>query len=527
MAHLLFDAPNRSVNVLTEEVMLHLREVLAQVEREVAAGRVSSLLLASEKPSSFIAGANIDGIAAVRTPEEGRKIAHLGQEIFLDLANLPIPTMAAIHGIALGGGLEIALAARYRVASDHPSTKLGLPEVQLGILPAWGGTTRLPRLIGLAPALDLILSGRTVSGKEALKLGLVDDLLPAVGFREKAEGLLASWTAGAPPPPRKRALLSRLLEGNPLGRRLILASAAKSVQKKTGGHYPAPIRILAVLRESLSLPVESALAKEADAAGDLIASATSKNLIHVFRLRERARKGGGINLPEGVETTRLGVVGAGVMGGGIAHLAASHGIQARLRDIRHEAVGQALRHAGELFDSAARKRRISRAEAAQGMERISGGLDLAGFSQLQVVVEAVVEKMEVKKKVLAEVENLLSETAVLATNTSSLSIDEMATALKRPGQFIGMHFFNPVHRMPLVEIVRGEKTEEAAIATIFNLSLRMGKVPVVVKDGPGFLVNRVLTPYLNEAGFLLGEGASVDEIDRVATDFGMPMGPLR
>jgi len=527
MGHLVFDAPDRSVNVLTEGVMLHLREVLTQVQSEVAAGRLSSLLLVSTKPSSFIAGANIDGIAAVRTPEEGRQVAQLGQEIFLALAALPIPTMAAVHGTALGGGLEIALAARYRVVSDHPSTKLGLPEVQLGILPAWGGTTRLPRIIGLAPALDLILSGKTVSGKEALKLGIADDLLPATGFLASAEGLLALWAAGTPPPPRKRKLLSRLLEGNPLGRRFILTSAAKSVREKTGGHYPAPIRILEVIRESLSLSMERALEKEAEAAGELIASPTSKHLIHVFHLRERARKGGGIDLSAGVETARLGVVGAGVMGGGIAHLAASHGIQARLRDIRHEAVGQALRHASELFTSAARKRRITRRDAAQGMERISGGIDLVGFGQLQVVVEAVVEKMEVKKKVLSEVESLLSEEAILATNTSSLSIDEMATALQRPGRFLGMHFFNPVHRMPLVEIVRGEKTEEAAIATIFILTLKMGKVPVVVKDGPGFLVNRVLTPYLNEAGFLLGEGASVEDIDRAATEFGMPMGPLR
>jgi 3-hydroxyacyl-CoA dehydrogenase/enoyl-CoA hydratase/3-hydroxybutyryl-CoA epimerase len=527
VAHIVFDAPDRSVNVLTEEVMLRLRDLLGEVETEARAGRIQALLLSSAKPSSFIAGANIDALNSVVTPKEGREVARLGQEIFLALERLPIPTMAAIHGTALGGGFEIALAARYRVATDHPATKVGLPEVQLGILPAWGGTTRLPRLIGLAAALDLLLSGRTLSGKEALKQGILDDLLPVAGFQEAAEALLLRWKDSPPLRRRRRGLLPRLLEGNPLGRRILFSRAEKSVHEKTGGHYPAPLMILRVLRQSQGLSMEGALDVEADAAGILIASAISKHLIHVFRLRERARKGGGLSLPEALEVRRIGVLGAGVMGGGIAQLAASSGISARLRDIRTEAIGDALHHASELFDAAARKRRMTRLEAAAGMERISGGIDLSGFGQVQVVVEAVVEKMEVKKKVLAEVEARIPPDAVLTSNTSSLSIDEMAKALQRPESFLGMHFFNPVHRMPLVEIVRGARTSESAIAAIFALSLRMGKVPVVVRDGPGFLVNRILTPYLNEAGFLLGEGMTVEEIDQTATSFGMPMGPLR
>lgn len=527
VAHIVFDAQDRSVNVLTEEVMVRLRELLGVVEGEIRSGRASALLLTSAKPSSFIAGANIDALDAVTTPDAGREVARLGQEIFLSLERLPIPTMAAIHGTALGGGFEIALAARYRVATDHPATKIGLPEVQLGILPAWGGTTRLPRLIGLTAAMDLILTGRTVSGKQALKLGIVDELLPATGFPAAAEALLLRWKESPPPARAKGGLLTRLLEGNPVGRRIIFGKAEKSVLKKTGGHYPAPLAILDLLRSAVSLPLEKALEEEAAAAGELIASKTSKNLIHVFRLRERARKGGGLTLPEESTVTRIGVLGAGVMGGGIAHLAASNGIQARLRDIRTEAIGDALRHASELFSYAAKKRKITGLEATAGMERISGGIDLSGFSQVQVVVEAVVEKMEVKKKVLSEVEDRLATDAILTSNTSSLSIDEMAKALRRPESFLGMHFFNPVHRMPLVEIVRGGATSEAAVSTIFALSLLMGKVPVVVRDGPGFLVNRILTPYLNEAGFLLGEGVPVEAIDRAATGFGMPMGPLR
>ena len=527
IAHLIFDAPDRSVNVLGEEVMLRLRDLLDEARREAEARRITALLIVSDKPTSFIAGADINGIAGVTTPEAGREVARLGQEVFQRIATLPIPSMAAIHGTALGGGLEIALACTWRVASDHPATKLGLPEVQLGILPAWGGTTRLPRLIGLTPALDLLLSGKTVGARDAFRLGIVQDYFAPVGFREEAERLLLAWSRGAPPAPAERKLLPRLLEATPLGRRFILDQAARKVKERTGEHYPAPFAILQVLRTSMGLPIEEALAREADAAGELIASPISKHLIHVFHLRERARKGSGLSLPEGSRFERIGVVGAGVMGGGIAHLAASVGIQARLRDIRHEAVGHALRHAAGLFESAAKKRRITRREAAAGMDRISGSLELAGFGQAQVVVEAVVEKLEVKKQVLAEVESRLADDAVLASNTSSLSIDAMADALRRPERFLGMHFFNPVHRMPLVEIVRGPRTSDDAVASIFALSLRMGKVPVVVKDGPGFLVNRILTPYLNEAGHLLGEGVTVEEIDRVATSFGMPMGPLR
>ena len=275
--------------------------------------------------------------------------------------------------------------------------------------------------------------------------------------------------------------------------------------------------------------MDRSLEAEARAAAELVVSPVCKNLIHVFRMREASRKGCGV--ADGAVGPRpvdsMAVLGAGVMGGGIAHLAAHNGIRVRMKDIRHEAVTGGLQHARALFDKGVERRKMTHRQAAQSMELISGGLDYAGFGGADVVVEAIVEKMDVKRAVLRETEGHLRPECVLATNTSSLSVDAMAEVLDRPERFCGMHFFNPVHRMPLVEVVRGRRTSDQAVATVYALALRMGKVPVVVKDGPGFLVNRILAPYLNEAGFILGAGATVDEVDRAAREFGMPMGPLR
>lgn len=528
LAHLRFDDPSRRANVLSEEVMRGLAQRIEEVRQEVSAGRIQGLLVFSGKPDAFIAGADVEAIAEVESPVAGADASRLGQAIYHDLETLDIPTVAAIHGACAGGGLELSLACRYRVASDHPRTRMGLPEVQLGILPAWGGTTRLPRLIGLQAALDMLLTGRLVDSRKARRSGLVDAVLPSEFFLEAASDFLRARLEGKDLSPRKRSLPQRLLEDTAPGRRIILAKARTSVMEKTGGHYPAPLRILDVVKASLGAPREQAFALEAETAGELIASQVSKNLIHVYHLREAARKGEGIpGLDEAGEVRRMGVVGAGVMGGGVAHLMADQGIDVRLKDLRHEAIAGALQHARGLFRKGVERRKLTRLEADARMERISGGLDYAGFGTLDLVVEAVVERMEVKRSVLAEVEEKVPAHCVLTTNTSTLSVDEMATALQRPEQFAGMHFFNPVDRMPLVEVIRGEKSGDAAVATVYRLAVRTGKVPVVVRDGPGFLVNRILGPYLNEAGHLLAEGARVEAVDAAAKDFGMPMGPLR
>lgn len=525
-----FDDPDRKVNVLTGDVMRRLAEVVEETRTAATEGRIQVAVIVSGKSESYIAGADVDAIAAVEDPVEAESQIRMGQAIYTAVENLPVPTLAAIHGICVGGGTELALACRHRVLSDSPRTRIGLPEVTLGILPAWGGTTRLPRLVGLKAALDLLLTGKQISPRRARRIGFAGDILPAEIFKDKVADhalTLIDSRRGSDKP--KRGLFTRLMDDTAPGRRVVLAMAGRNVRAATGGHYPAPMRILEILRDNLGRSVERSFHAEARAASELVVSPVCKNLIHVFRLREASRKVAGVGT-EGVDPrtlTSLGVVGAGVMGGGIAQLAAYRGVRVRMRDIRHEAVTGGLQHARSLFDKAVRRHKLTAREADQRMELLSGGLDYTGFGAVDIVVETVSEKLDVKRSVLREVERSVSDTCILATNTSSLSVDLLARALGDPARFCGMHFFNPVHRMPLVEVVRGAKTSHETVASVCAFALALGKVPVVVGDGPGFLVNRVLAPYLNEAGWLLDEGASVQGIDRVATEFGMPMGPLR
>jgi 3-hydroxyacyl-CoA dehydrogenase/enoyl-CoA hydratase/3-hydroxybutyryl-CoA epimerase len=522
-----FDDPARPLNVLTEPVMMRLGQVLDQARGAAREGRLRVLVVRSAKESGFIAGADVEAIAGLEDPVEAEAKVKLGQSVLGDVASIPVPTVAAIHGTCLGGGLELALACRYRIASDAPAARLGLPEVMLGILPAWGGTTRMPRLVGLQAALDLLLTGKQIDVRKAARIGLVDEVLPADLFQEQVRRFAFDVADGRERGSRRRRTLrDRLLEGTAAGRAVVLRTAKKKVLASTGGHYPAPLRILELLGAHLGGSVEDSLAAEARAAAELVVGPECKSLIHIFRMREAARKGARSD-PAMRPIRRLGVLGAGVMGGGIAQLAADRGIDVYMKDIRHDAVSSGLQHARELFDASVKRRRISRREADQAMERISGGVAYHGLSAADLVVEAVVERMDVKRQVLAEAERRVPDECVLATNTSSLSVTEMAEALVRPERFLGMHFFNPVHRMPLVEIVRGAKTSDEAVASVRRLTVALGKVPVVVADGPGFLVNRILGPYLNEGGHLLGEGLAVETIDAVAKAFGLPMGPLR
>lgn len=523
-----FDDPDRSLNVFTPTVMEGLEAVLEEVEELGRQGRLHVMVLWSGKPDSFFAGADVSEIAAIESPEEGAEASRRGQGVFARVEALGIPTVAAINGVCLGGGLELALACDHRLASDHPKTRLGLPEVLLGILPAWGGTTRLPSVVGLRKALDLILTGKNLDPARARSAGLVDVVLPWAIFRDAVTDFARDRGTGGGVPTRKRGLGARLIDGTRPGQRLVLRQARKQVMRRTRGHYPAPLKVLEVVSASLGKPPARRFELEARAAGELIASPVSKNLIHVFNLREDARKGSQVLSKAPAATVRsIGVVGAGVMGGGIAQLAAHRGIDARIKDIRHAAITGALRHARSLFDGLVRRKRLKRREADQRMDRISGGLDWAGFATVDLVVEAVVERMEVKRSVLAELEGVTTAECVLTSNTSTLSIDGMAEALARRDRFCGMHFFNPVHKMPLVEIIRGRRTADRTVSTVYALAVELGKVPVVVKDGPGFLVNRVLGPYLNEACYLLAEGASIEAIDDAALEFGMPMGPIR
>lgn len=530
VAWIIFDDPERPVNVLGQAVMRRFAETLDEARAAGREGRVKAVVIRSGKPGSFIAGADVDAIADLEDPAEAAAQIRLGQAIFMNVETLPVPTVAAIDGVCVGGGLEMALACDHRVVSDSPRTKLGLPEVMLGFLPAWGGTTRLPRLVGLQAALDLLLTGKQIDADKARRIGLAGEVLPHGLFEEKVRAF-ALMTPGLPrgSSHRKRKLLTRVLDGTAPGRAIVIAMARKKVMASTGGHYPAPLRILELLSAHLGGTVDASLAAEARIGAELVVSTISKNLVHVFHMREASRKTTGVAdpsvRPRTIET--MGVLGAGVMGGGIAQLAASRGTRVYMKDIRHEAVTGGLQHARELFEKAVKRRRLNRREADQHMELISGGLEYHGLSSADLVVEAVVERLDVKQAVLGEAEQHVRSDCVLASNTSSLSVNAMAKGLAHPERFCGMHFFNPVHRMPLVEVIRGEKTDDESLATVYGFALRLGKVPVVVGDGPGFLVNRILGPYLNEAGFLIGDGGSVAQVDSVAKKFGMPMGPLR
>ena len=524
IAWLSFDRPDSKANILTSGVMLRLDELLAEVEAGAKAGRIRALVVRSRKPGMFIAGANIDEIAGITDPAEGEAGARQGQAVFARLDRLPLFTVATIDGVCLGGGTELILSCDYRIATDAPATKIGLPEIQLGIIPGFGGTTRLPRLVGLPAALPLILTGKTVNASKAYRMGLVNERVHPAILDERARALVKEVLSGKRPTPRKRSLMERMARTGP-GRNLVLSQARKQVLKETKGHYPAPLAALETLKRTETLPLDRALEEEAKTLGRLVVTPVSKNLLHVFRLMEGAKKP--VTKVPARAVQKVAVVGAGVMGGGIAQLLAYRGFEVRLKDIQPAALGHGLKTARELFDKVVKRGRLHKRDAERMMSAISPTLDYSGFTSSQLVIEAVVERMDVKKSVLREVESKVEQGAVLTSNTSALSISEMQTALQRPEDFCGMHFFNPVNRMPLVEIVRGERTSDEAIATVWSLTRKLDKTPLLVKDGPGFLVNRVLAPYMNEAGWLLQDGASIADIDRALVAFGMPMGPLR
>ncbi len=524
LATLTFDAPGRAVNVFDRAVLEELEAVIQDLAGK--GGEIGCLVLLSGKPKGFIAGADLDLIAGVTDRAEAEAGSRYGQRLFAGWEKLPFPTVAAIHGACMGGGTELALASTYRVASDDDRTRIGLPEVQLGILPGWGGCTRLPRLVSLPEALDVILAGKSVRARKAQKIGLIDALLPSAGFLGQLRDYALERLDRRRPAPEtgiKELLLSR----NPVGRKLVFDQARKSVLDRTGGHYPAPLRALEAVRAGLEDGREAGFEAEARGVADLAVSGIAKNLIHVFRLNEAAKKAPGVAGAAPREVREAAVLGAGAMGGGIAQLVAHEAdVPVRLKDIRPEALAAGMSTAAGLFDKLVERRRLSRADAARKLALISPTLDYSGFGNADLVIEAIVEKLGVKQAVLAEVAAEVSAEATIATNTSALSIDAVARDVPRPERVAGMHFFNPVHKMPLVEVIDGPRTSDEALATVFAFAQRLGKVPVRVKDGPGFLVNRLLGFYSAEALWLLEEGYRIEDVDRAIHGWGMPMGPL-
>jgi 3-hydroxyacyl-CoA dehydrogenase/enoyl-CoA hydratase/3-hydroxybutyryl-CoA epimerase len=524
LATLTFDSPERKVNVFT-------RAAFAELERtidEIGARRdIGGLLLLSGKPGSFIAGADVDEIERVTDPVEAEAGSRMGHRLFSAWESLPFPTVAAVRGGCLGGGLEIALASTWRVASDGPDTRLGLPEVRLGILPGWGGSTRLPRRIGIAEALDMILTGRTVAGRKALQLGLVDALLPEARFLDAVRDFAR---ARLDKPRRDEGGLDfkeLLIERNPIGRKILFDQARKKTLETSRGHYPAPLRAIEVVRVGIEDGVKAGFDAEARAVAELATSRISKNLIHVFRLTEAAKKETGLPGGEPRPVRSTAVLGAGVMGGGIAQLiAAAADLPVRMKDIDGEALASGMAHAAGLFDRQVQRRRLTAPEARRKMTLLHPALEYSGFDRPDLVIEAIVEKLAVKQEVFAEIAKHVAADAVLASNTSSLSVAAIGARTPRPERVVGMHFFNPVHRMPLVEVVVPEGADAGAVNTVFAFARRLGKTPVLVRDAPGFLVNRLLVFYSSEALWLLDEGYRIEDLDRAMVEWGMPMGPL-
>ncbi|MEK6774029.1 MAG: 3-hydroxyacyl-CoA dehydrogenase NAD-binding domain-containing protein [Bdellovibrionota bacterium] len=529
IAILEIDLIGEKVNKLSSPVMARLKEVLEELKKS----SYKALIIVSKKPKIFIAGADIEEIKTMTSKEQFNKAVEGGQSILNQLEDLPQITIAAVNGACAGGGCELILACDYRIASDDSSTRIGLPETQLGILPGFGGCVRLPRVVGLQAALDVILAGKLLNSKKAQKIGLVDRVVhPNLLLSESlkwAQEILKEGKGKRRKTFKPVGLMNVVLEG-PIGRGIVFSKAREGVMKVTHGHYPAPLKALEVVKRTYGMSDrENALKIERESFCEVAVTDISKNLIHVFFLTEMVKKQSGVRGVEvkPTEVKSIGILGAGTMGGGIAYVAADKGISVRMKDLSWDALGKGLKHAQDLWSKLLKKKVIDSYQLKQKMDLISIGLDYSGFKTMDVVIEAIVEDMSIKQKVTGETAGQMRPDAIIATNTSSLSVTEISKGHPRPEFFAGMHFFNPVNKMPLVEVIRGEKTSDATIATIFELCKKMGKMPVVVKDGPGFLVNRLLLPYMSEAAFLLQEGMSVEVVDKAyVKEFGMPMGPF-
>ena len=528
LAHLVVDHPGRKLNVLDRDAIESLEAALGDLEASPPQG----LIVISGKPGSFIAGADIDAIAGVTDSALAHTLVRRGQAAYSRIAALPFPTVAAIDGVCLGGGTELALACDSRIATEEPRTQIGLPEVMLGILPAWGGTSRLPRLIGLPAALDLLLTGRAVDGRRAEKLGLVAHAVPAAWLVEQAEQHLARVakrdSSQRGDRYRPKSLADWALDATVPGRAIVFSQARRSVLARTGGSYPAPLAVLHVLEHTHGRPLAQGLVAEADAVAPLVVGPVCKNLVRIFRLSEDAKRSNVVADPgvRAAAISNMALIGAGVMGAGVAELAARQGITVRMREIKPEALQKGLQIIRGVIAERGRRKAPAVREVDAQMARVLPTLDLTGMGHADFALEAVVEDLDVKRRVFAELEVRIPPGALLASNTSSLSIDALASGLLHPERFVGFHFFNPVHRMPLVEVVRGARTSDAALVTAVALARRLGKTPVVVKDSPGFVVNRVLMPYLREALHMLEEGYALADLDTAMRRFGMPMGPF-
>jgi 3-hydroxyacyl-CoA dehydrogenase/enoyl-CoA hydratase/3-hydroxybutyryl-CoA epimerase len=542
VAVLLMDVPGESANTLRADFQEELEQVFKRISEDAG---IKAVVFASAKPDSFVMGADVEMLAKVKTAAEATALARGGQQAMQRLEELgkKKPIVAAIHGPALGGGLELALACNYRIATDDKKTQLGQPEVQLGLIPGAGGTQRLPALIGIAQALDMILAGKSVRASKARKLGLVDEVVPKPILLEVARRRALELASGELKPQRTKldlkggrflkfldaeVLQAVALEENPVGRRILFQQARKALLKKTRGHYPAPEKALDAIRIGIEKGPEEGYRAEAQLFGELVVSDVSKRLKEIFFATQALKKDSGVD-EAGVKpkkTQKVAMLGAGLMGAGIAYVTAEAGIPVRLKDKDDAALGRGFKQIAGILDERVKRRRLSRRERDDKLALVTGTTDYSGLRNADVVVEAVFEDIKVKHAVLRDVERE-APNAIFASNTSSLPIGKIAEGAQHPERVVGMHFFSPVNKMPLLEVIRAPKTSPETVATIVALGKKIGKTVIVVNDGVGFYTSRILAPYVNEAAFIFNDGASVEDIDKALVDFGFPVGPMQ
>jgi 3-hydroxyacyl-CoA dehydrogenase/enoyl-CoA hydratase/3-hydroxybutyryl-CoA epimerase len=522
------DAPGAAVNTLSPALASEFEDVFRRAQDD---SLIKGVVLISGKPDGFIAGADIEQFPALKTAAAAEAISQLGQGMLRRLEMLRVPVVAAIHGACLGGGLELTLACRYRVCTDHPKTTLALPEVQLGLIPGVGGTQRLPRRVGLQAALDMILTGRSVRAKRALQMGLVDEMVHPAILREIAIARVQAIAAGTLKPSRsgRTSPTSLLLERNPIGRSVVFKKARESVMEKTAGHYPAPLAALDAVQAGYTRGFEEGLKEESRLFGEMAMTDVSRQLVFLFFASNSLKKDPGVDDASGIrprEIHTLGVLGAGFMGAGIASIAVQQGTSVRLKDTDTARIGKGLAAIRGVLQERLTRRQITRVQLDDYMSLVGGTTNYAGFESADLVIEAVFEDLSLKHRVLGEVEPALDSTTIYASNTSTIPIANIAAAAKHPERVLGMHFFSPVHRMPLLEVIATPETAPEATVSAVAYGKSLGKTVIVVNDGPGFYTTRTLSAYMNEAGRLLDEGASIDAIDAALVGFGFPVGPI-
>ncbi len=522
LAWLVLDDAAKKVNTLSSRLFVWFEEQLDRLESEPPAG----LVITSGKPDGFVAGADLEELLAVADKEAVIALLQRGHAAMERLAGLPFPTVAAIHGACLGGGLELALACHFRVATEHRKTKLGLPEVQLGLIPGLGGTQRLPRLVGVPGALDLILTGKQLDARRARKLGLVDDTCHPVDLARAAE----RWARTRPGKRAAAGGIARratdLIARTPVAERLIFDKARSGVLTKTAGHYPAPLVAVEVVRDGLKLPLPRALDVETGAFSELVVSEAAKNLISIFFMKTAVEARAAKVARAARPVPRVGVLGAGFMGAGIAQVLAAKGTPVVLKDKDLAGLGRGLGFAAQEFRGLTKRRRLTEAESKLALGRIHGTVDGTALARIDLVIEAVFEDVGIKHQVIREVEAVAPESLIFASNTSAIPIATLAQASRRPENVVGMHFFSPVAKMPLLEVIRHPGTSDEAVATVVDVGRTMGKTVIVVNDGPGFFTTRVLGAMLNEAAWMLAEGADIARVDQAMVRWGWPVGPF-